>query len=409
MPNLFSLARIRDYCREGILALSSNKLRSFLSVLGILIGVAAVIVMLAIGTGAKAQIQESLSSMGSNLLMVTTSFRSRGISLGSDTVTRFTFQDLQGLKKIDGVKYIVPYVSGRAQSVYQNRNWNTTVLGSGKDYPFVRNSIPEIGRFFSDSEILGRAKVAVLGKTVADELFTNSNPIGQIIKINRINFSVIGVMPEKGASGFRNVDDQILIPFTTAMFRVLGKDYINYFDVQAIDTESIPGVQDEILSILSKLHKFNELQMENIDVRNMADIQKATTDIINTIAILLGSIAAVSLFVGGIGIMNIMLVIVMERTHEIGLRKALGAENKDILFQFLVESVLICVLGGGIGILLGCSVSWLISSVAGWYTLISVQSILLAFTFSVAVGIIFGIWPAMRAAKLLPIEALRYE
>ncbi len=250
---------------------------------------------------------------------------------------------------------------------------------------------------------------AVIGKKVADELFQYQSPIGQWIRINRIPFNVIGVLPEKGASGFSNPDDQIIVPITTAMYRLLGRDYISFFDVQAHDADSMPIVQEEILSTIIKNHNLSETQGDTIDVRNMADIQKAATEMINTFALLLGAIAVVSLLVGGIGIMNIMLVMVMERTHEIGLRKALGAQKSDIMTQFLLESVLICLTGGTMGILVGAGISWLIGSIAGWTVSISAGSIILAFTFSIFVGLIFGVWPAWRAAKLLPIVALRYE
>ncbi|MFA5035388.1 MAG: ABC transporter permease [Candidatus Margulisiibacteriota bacterium] len=404
-----SFSGILNYAHEAFLSLLGNKLRSFLSILGVLIGVAAVITMLAIGTGAQNQVQQSLASMGSNLLRVSQSFRSGGISLGADTTPRFNFEDLAAMQKIDGVERVVPYVNGRAQMVFQDKNWNTSVSGTNPDYQYVRNSIPTSGRFFNDNEVTGRAKVVVLGKTVADELFGSADPVGKSIRINRINFTVIGVMPEKGASGFQNTDDQAFIPVTTAMYRLLGRDYIGNFDVQVKDADSLASVQEQISPVLAKIHRFTEAQMQSIDVRNMADIQKALNDVVNTFTMLLGSIAAVSLLVGGIGIMNIMLVLVMERTHEIGLRKALGAENRDIMIQFLVESVLICVLGGSIGIMIGSLIAWIISTVFGWNAIVSLGSILLAFTFSVLVGVVFGIWPAWRASKMLPIEALRYE
>jgi len=404
-----SLASLLNYAHEALLSLLATKLRSFLSILGVLIGVVAVIAMLAIGTGAQKQVEQSLAAMGTNLLQVTTSFRQRGIALGADTVTRFTFEDLDALKKIDAVSRVAPYISGRAQVVFQNKNWNTSVMGSTLDYQYTRNSVPDSGRFFTEAEITTRAKVAVLGKAVVNELFGEESPLGKSIRINRINFTVIGVLPEKGAAGFQNTDDRILIPITTAMYRLLGRDYINNFDVQVSDASAMTPVQNEITQVLAKLHRYTEQQMESIDVRNMADIQRAATEVVGTFTMLLGSIAAVSLLVGGIGIMNIMLVMVMERTHEIGLRKALGAENRDIMIQFLVESVLICVLGGILGIVIGSLISWGISAVFGWNAIVSLNSIALAFTFSVLVGVLFGLWPAWRAAKLLPVEALRYE
>src|SRR3989339_172014 len=407
--SVFSFGRLKDYCYEATLSLLNNKLRSFLSILGVMIGVAAVITMLALGTGAQKAMEKTLSGLGTNLLMVRTSQRSHGISLGSDSVTRFTFADLAVIEQIESVEKVAPYVSGRGQAVYQNRNWNTSIVGSNYDFQYVRESVPDIGRFFTAAEAASRAKVAVLGKTVATELFGAENPVGKWIRINKVSFNVIGVMPEKGVSGWRNVDDQIVIPIKTAMYRLLGSDYISYFDVQVSDLNSMQYVQDEIIVQLVKLHRLPESQSDSIEVRNMAEIQKAAGEMISTLAYLLGAIAAVSLLVGGIGIMNIMLAMVMERTHEIGLRKALGAEKSDIMVQFLVEAVLICLFGGLMGIAFGALVSFAMATLAGWNILISFGSIILAFTFSVLVGVVFGLWPAWRAAKLLPIVALRYE
>ena len=240
-------------------------------------------------------------------------------------------------------------------------------------------------------------------------MFPQEDPVGKYIRINRINFEIIGVLPEKGVAGFRNSDDQIVVPVTTAMYRVLGTDYIDYFDVQVRDAGLIPEAQEEITALIVKNHRLQESQSDQIEVRNMADIQKAASEMIRTFALLLGAIAAVSLLVGGIGIMNIMLVMVMERTREIGLRKALGAQNTDIMLQFLVEGILICLIGGLLGIAFGAGISWLVAYFLGWTIFISMDSVLLAFVFSVLTGLIFSLWPAWRASNLLPVIALRYE
>lgn len=406
---LFNFGWIKDYCYEAFLSVASNKLRSFLSILGVLIGVAAVITMLALGTGAKQNIEDRLSSLGTNLFYVQPNHRYRGISGGGEGATRFTLTDAAAIEKIEGVKAVVPYVRGSAQAVYQNKNWSTSVYGATYDYQFVRDAEPILGRFFTKTESLGRAKLAVLGQTVAKELFGEENPVGKFIRLNRVSFQVIGVFPEKGASGWRNVDDQVVMPIKTAMYRLMGKDYIDYFDVQVADQSQMDQIQEEIVAVLLRNHRLAQSESERIRVRNMAEIQEAAGAMINTLSMLLGGIAAISLLVGGIGIMNIMLVMVMERTHEIGLRKSLGAERRDIMLQFLVESVLICVLGGMLGVLLGAFVSWLASTFAGWNTVVSLWSVTLSFTFSVLIGLIFGLWPAWRASKLLPIVALRYE
>ncbi|OGC13504.1 hypothetical protein A2290_01965 [candidate division WOR-1 bacterium RIFOXYB2_FULL_36_35] len=267
----------------------------------------------------------------------------------------------------------------------------------------------QYGRFFTQGEANARDKVAILGKAVADELFGNQNPVGQFVRINRISFQIVGVAAEQGARGWTNLDDQIIIPVKTAMYRLMGDDYIDYFEVKVKKLDSMAYVSQQITSELMRLHRMQESDRESIDIINMAEIQQAASAMVATLSYLLGSVAVVSLLVGGIGIMNIMLVMVMERTHEIGLRKALGAQRSDILVQFLVEAVLICLFGGIIGIGFGILISYILSTLAQWVIFISTGSIILAFTFSVLVGVIFGIWPAWRASKLLPIEALRYE
>jgi macrolide transport system ATP-binding/permease protein len=402
-------AGLKNYCYEAYLSIVNNKLRSILSILGVMIGVAAVIAMLALGTGAKRSMEKTLASLGTNLLSVRAQRRAAGVSLGTEGPTRFTFADLEALKRIQSVEYAVPYVTDRAQAVFQNRNWNTSITGTSVDYLNLRDVQVQNGRFFTQAEANSRAKVALLGTTVARELFGTENPVGQWIRVNRVSFNVIGVMPEQGGSGWRNLDDQIFMPIKTVMYRLAGEDYINYFEVKVRSMEEMQYVSDEIVNELMRIHRLPESQRQSIDVINMAEIQEAASALISTLSYLLGAVAAVSLLVGGIGIMNIMLVMVMERTHEIGLRKALGAQRSDILIQFLIEAVLICLFGGTIGIAFGSLISFAMSTLANWNIYISSGSIVLAFTFSVLVGVIFGMWPAWRASKLLPIVALRYE
>jgi macrolide transport system ATP-binding/permease protein len=399
----------KNYVIEALSSIANNKLRSFLSILGVMIGVAAVITMLALGTGAKKNMEQTLSSLGTNLLSVRIQRSQGGISMGMDSPTRFSFDDLTALQKIDTLQYVVPYVQGRGQAVSQDKNWSTSILGASADFPALRDMKMQMGRFFTAAEANTRGKVAVIGQTVLDNLYGGANPIGQTIKINKVNFTVIGVFESQGGGGFQNPDDRIVIPIKTAMYRLLGVDYISYFDVRVRNKEDIPDAQAAIIKEIMRVHRMQESQRQSINIFNMADIQAAASSVITTLSILLGAVAAVSLLVGGIGIMNIMLVMVMERTHEIGLRKALGAQRSDILIQFLIEAVLICFLGGIIGIIFGSAISMLLSTLANWTTYISSGSIILSFTFSVAIGIIFGLWPAMRASKMLPIEALRYE
>ncbi len=401
-----------EYLRQAAQAMISHKMRSFLSILGILIGVAAVVAMLAVGTGAKESIEKQLASLGSNLIQVMPgSARIHGVSSGAGTVTRFTSQDEAAIEKLtDLVKRVNSSVSGKGQLVYENQNWSTQVEGDGVDYAAIRAAAPAVGRFFTDEEVLRRDKVAVLGMTVVRQLFQDRNPIGETIKINLINFKVIGILPEKGATGFRDQDDIVIIPVTTAMYRVFGKDYFDAISVEAVSPDAVDGVQDAITKIIIKQHHLvTKDEQDSFQIRNMSDIKNTLEATTKTMSVLLGTIAAISLLVGGIGIMNIMLVSVTERTREIGLRKAIGATNKDIMVQFLIESVLMSFLGGITGILLGSGISMLITLFAGWAVRVSMFSVILSTTFSLAVGILFGLWPAKKASRLDPIEALRYE
>jgi len=401
-----------DYLRQASSAMVTHKMRSFLSILGILIGVAAVIAMLAIGQGAKESIEKQLASLGSNLLVVRAgSARVHGVAMEAGSVTRFTLTDVSAIARItDLVKRVSPSVMGRAQMVYTNKNWNTRIEGVGVDYAAMRASSAEVGRFFTEEEVKVRDKVVLLGPTVARELFGEENPVGQIIKINQVNFKVIGVSPSKGANTFHDQDDTALIPVTTAMFRVFGKEYVDSINVEVKSPESIDAAQEAISQLIIKQHRLlTKEEKDSFQIRNMTDIKNTLESTTKTMSLLLGSIATISLLVGGIGIMNIMLVSVSERTREIGLRKAIGANNKDIMVQFLIEAILMSFIGGIAGVLLGAGVSALIAFFAGWTVSVSPASVILATVFSLIVGIVFGLWPAQKASKLDPIEALRYE
>jgi len=400
-----------QHLRQSIRAILSNKARSFLSMLGILFGVGAVIAMLALGEGAKASIEERLKNLGSNLLMVRAgASHVRGVSGGAGSVTRFTLDDAEAIRGLTHlVSRVSAYTRGSAQAVYASENWSTNVEGVGVDYGQMRACVPEIGRWFTPEEIARREKVVVLGTTVVEKLFKDKNPVGQTVKINRIYFKVIGIAPPKGSGGWRDQDDVIYIPVTTAMYRLLGKDYIDGIYIEAVDAGVIEPAQEEISSLISKRHRLYKNEEEAFNIRNMSEIQEMLTSTTRTMSLLLGCIAAISLLVGGIGIMNIMLVSVTERTREIGLRKAIGASRQDIMSQFLIEAVVMTFSGGLMGILLGVGSAFIMSAAAGWATKVSLFSIILSTSFSVAVGIGFGLWPARKASELNPIEALRYE
>ncbi|MFA5092916.1 MAG: ABC transporter permease [Candidatus Omnitrophota bacterium] len=401
-----------DYLRQAVSAMLGHKMRSILSILGILIGVAAVIAMLALGQGAKDAIEKQLASLGSNLLVVRPgSSKLRGVAMQSGTVTRFTLADVVAIGKLtDVIDRASPSVTGRGQMVYGNNNWNTMVEGVGIDYETIRAATPAVGRFFSEHELRLREKVILLGTTVVKELFGEEDPIGQTIKVNLLNFKVIGILPVKGANTFHDQDDVAVIPITTAMFRVFGKEYVDTIYVEAKGPEYIDAAQVAISNLIIKLHRISPKDVENsFQIRNMADIKATLETTTKTMSLLLGVIAAISLLVGGIGIMNIMLVSVTERTREIGLRKAIGATNKDIMVQFLIEAMLMAFLGGIFGVTLGWSVAALITVFAGWSVNVSLFSVVLSTSFSLFVGIAFGLWPAKKAAALDPIEALRYE
>jgi len=406
----FGRAVFTDYIRQATGYIISHKMRAFLSMLGILIGVAAVISMMALGEGAKESISKDLSSLGSNLLTLMPGAHRHGpVAIQSGTVTRITLEDARAVSRLKEIKGVSPNVSGRAQLVYGGKNWNTSVLGVGTDYERIRAATPLYGRFFTAEELRMRKKLALVGTTVIRELFNGGDPVGREIKINRVNFTVIGVLPQRGASFMRDQDDIVVIPYTTAMYRLMGKQYLDALDLEVHDPALIDSAISSIKELIIKRHRLTPENEESFQIRDAREIRDMVSSTTRTMSMLLGSVAAISLLVGGIGIMNIMLVSVKERTKEIGLRKAIGARRSDILVQFLIESVLLTFAGGLAGTLLGSGVSSLLSLLANWSIKISPFSIFLASGFSILVGLVFGIYPAVQASKMNPIEALRYE
>ncbi len=393
-------------------AISRNKMRSFLTALGIIIGVGAVITMVSIGQGAKRAVEDRFESMGTNLIFVHSHSRSvRGRS-GAGTYINLTEADAKAIaEKCDAVKYVSPTVSGRAQVIYGNKNWNTSIQGVGAVYPVIRNWDMEEGIFFDEIHVKTGAKVCVLGPEVKKNLFKEeSRPIGKIIRINKIPFKIIGVLKAKGQSGgWFNRDDMILMPFKTAQKRLLGIDYINSIDISAVSAIRAQEAARQVEELLLIRHKIAPDAEHDFHIGDMTEIAEGAAESTQIMTNLLGGIALVSLIVGGIGIMNIMLVSVTERIREIGIRMSVGAKERDILLQFLTEAVVLSILGGTLGVGIGIVASKLTSQISGWDTLISPISIALAFLFSATVGIFFGFYPAHKASKLDPIEALRYE
>lgn len=406
----FGRAEFVDYIRQAVSAILSHKMRALLSMLGILIGVAAVISMLAVGMGAQKSIESNLNKLGTNILTVMPGFRrSGGVRLQQGAGSRLTVKDGEEFLKIPGVQRISASVNERAQAVYGANNCNTQIMGTGVDYALMKDSVPATGRFFTEAENRSRSRVAVVGTTVVKNLFNGDNPVGKTIKINKINFTVIGVLPSKGAAMMRDQDDLIIVPLKTAMYRLLGKIYIDEVHVEVTGPGVTDSVKDKLIETLDQRHKPLPGQESLFEVRDMAEMRKALMSTAGTMSALLGAVAAISLVVGGVGVMNIMLVSVKERTKEIGLRKAIGARRRDILLQFLVEAVMLTFIGGITGIILGVSISLVLSAAAGWPVVVSVSGIIGSAMFTVIMGIVFGIWPAMQASRLNPIEALRYE
>ncbi|MCX6763458.1 MAG: ABC transporter permease [Candidatus Moranbacteria bacterium] len=403
---------LKDLLKETLWSLRGNKVRSGLTILGIVIGIASVITMVAIGQGAQATIEKNIQAIGSNLIMVMPgSQRGEGVSQGRGSAQTLTIEDADAIRStIQGIKAVAPEVSRRNQVTAKGNNTNTQIVGTVQDYLTARNIKMDTGSFFNDQQIKGSAKVAVLGATARDDLFgANSNPIGQSIRIRNNDFQVIGVTVAKGGAGFANPDDSIYVPITSAQHYLSGDNFVNDISIAANDQSAMASVQEEVGNLLLKRHNISNPSSADFSLMNQNDIIATASSITGTFTILLASIAGISLLVGGIGIMNMMLMIVTERTREIGLRKAVGTRKIYINLQFLAEAIFLTFFGGAVGIVLGWGASLLVTKFASITTQVSLSSVLLAFGVSAAVGIIFGFYPARRAANLSPIEALRYE
>jgi len=409
------MTRLLASLRIALGALMVNKMRSALTMLGIIIGVGAVIAMVAVGSGAKRRIADQIASMGSNLLIVLSgSSTSGGLRFGSGTVPTLTVDDAKAiLNEVPSVKYVAPTLGGGAQVVFGNQNWSTIINGTTPEVLEIREWSLAEGRSFTQQDVDGATKVCLLGKTIVDNLFGGIDPIGQIIRIKMVPFTVIGVLAPKGQSTMgQDQDDTIIIPLTTAQKKLFGMQFpgmVRLIMVQATAPEVMKDVENQINDLLRQRHHIQPKQDNDFSVRNLTEIMSTAEQSANVMRYLLFAIALISLIVGGIGIMNIMLVSVTERTREIGIRIAVGAKGRDILLQFLIESLVLSLAGGTLGIAVGMAGTLILSSFTQWPTLFSIEAILLAFLFSSLVGIFFGFYPARKASLLNPIEALRYE
>lgn len=393
-------------------ALYANKLRSLLTMLGIIIGVGAVIAMVSVGMGVRNNVQESIASLGSNMLIVSPGSSNRSGPKGAaGSKTTLKYEDAQAIEsKVRNIDYVSPSASGNYQIVNGNQNWNTSVQGVTPGYMDIKSLSVQSGSFITQEQMNKRERVAVIGTTVAENLFGSENPVGKKIRVNNQPFRVIGLLESKGQSSMgQDQDDVVIIPLTTAQERVLGITYVNSINIQVSDAKYMDQVQEDVEILLRQRHKIVGGKEDDFHVRNLTSLMETMTQTTTMITLLLGSVAGISLVVGGIGIMNIMMVSVTERTREIGIRKALGATFNNIMMQFLIESVVIGVIGGIIGIFLGCGISSIIAKVGGFNTVITWAPIVVSFSFSVGIGLLFGILPARKAARLDPIEALRYE
>ena len=398
--------------RIALNALFANKLRSILTMLGIIIGVGAVIAMIAVGMGVTQRVTDSIASLGSNMLIIRPgASMSGGLRGAAGSRTTLKYEDAAAIKKkIKDIDYVSPTVQKNYQVVYGNQNWNTSVTGVTQEYMSIRDLKVTTGSFITEEDMNARNRVAVIGMTVASNLFNEANPVGKTIRVNNQPYRVIGVLESKGQSSVgQDQDDVVIVPLTTAMDRLLAVTYVQTINVQVSSQSKMDEVQANIETLLRQRHHLTGSKDNDFQVQNLTSLMSTMNETTTMLTLFLGSIAAISLIVGGIGIMNIMMVSVTERTREIGIRKALGATFRDIMTQFLIESVVIGVIGGILGIFFGIGAAQAISRFGDFQTVITVAPILLSFGFSVGIGLFFGIYPARKAALLDPIEALRYE
>jgi putative ABC transport system permease protein len=396
--------------KTSVKSLYVNKLRSFLAALGIVIGIGAVIALLALGAGAQKEVMSRVTSLGTNLIIIRPGLDRgpRGVMAGSRET--LTLDDAEAvLKNAKGVFQVAPVVNGGVQLKYFNKNAYAIAIGTSVTYPQIRTFEVEKGRFFTENETNGMARVAVLGPVTAENLFGKGNAVDEVIKLKGINFRIVGVLKAKGSTGMFNQDDQVLIPYTTAMRQVFGVDHLSELDIQTEDNVKQDEIQAAMSKVLRTRHRLLPAADDDFSIRNQAEMLEMASSVTRVFTVLLGGIAAISLLVGGIGIMNIMLVTVTERTREIGIRKAIGAKNRDIMGQFLIEATILSGFGGIVGVSFGMGLGSLVGRLSDLAVAFNLSDILLALTFSAAIGIFFGFYPARRAAILNPIDALRYE
>lgn len=401
--------------KEGFImawqSLIANKLRTLLTMLGIIIGVAAVIALVSVGMGVRAQIESNLSSLGSNLLIVYPGApRTPGVRPTAGSQKTLKVDDYKAISNLSDVEAASPLVRKSYVVVYKNNNWTTTVNGIDTSYQDINDYSTKEGRFITASNVERRERVAVVGTTVVTNIFGGDNPVGKDIRVNNQPFKVVGVLNSKGSGSFGNdQDDVVLVPYTTAMERLAGEDYLSMVYVLGKTGQNLDILQADIENLLRLRHKIPGTSEADFNISNMATIMATVQETTSTLTLFLGAIAAISLVVGGIGIMNIMLVSVTERTREIGIRKALGATYRTIVTQFLIEAIVISLIGGLIGVIFGIAAAKIISIVSTMQTVISIPTIVLSFGFSMAIGLVFGLYPARKAARLNPIDALHYE